>query len=197
LRQVLDALVVLEGQVEMAVVVPWNAAYGPGAATVIGPREKLVVIRPIADEPSDSIMLFYLNLVSTRLGLSPAQLSSEFRQVLVRCMFWSGGIPRTYLQLLADAGSYARLLRGEDWAQVQDIERAVADQRDSFRRLMLPGDAAALLAVDGTDGRELDLRTKLRLLAHGMLIEQTQNGNPVLRPHPMMRKLIALGSAVA
>ena len=195
-RQVLDALAVIENDAGLAVVVPWNAAYGPTAQSVIGPRERLVVIRPVEVEGRGSPGTRFLRqLAASRLALPPdTSVPSEFDEVLAQCAVWSEGIPRTFLQLLADAASYARVLRSGDWPLVEDVARAVAEQRDSFRRLMLPGDEAALRTVDGTDGREMELGTKLRLLSHGMLLEHLHQGAPILRPHPIVRQLLQGGA---
>ena len=50
---------------------------------------------------------------------------------------------------------------------------------------MLPGDADAALAAAGTDGRELELNRKIRLMAHGILLESAIHRVPVLELHPL------------
>ena len=110
---------------------------------------------------------------------------------------WSGGIPRTFLQLLADAGTYARLRRDASWPEPTDLADAVADQEDSVRRVLLPGDTQAILAAEGTDGRELDLGRKVRLMAHGVLLERLRNRRPTLEVHPLARAAVQEGRRAA
>jgi hypothetical protein len=98
----------------------------------------------------------------------------------------SGGIPRVFLQLSADAGTYARVKRGATWPDDSDLSDAIVDQQDSFRRALLPGDTQAIMAVDGTDGRELDLERRVRLLAQGILLERIRDGRVSVEIHPLV-----------
>ncbi|HET7499464.1 MAG TPA: hypothetical protein VFK02_00615 [Kofleriaceae bacterium] len=98
----------------------------------------------------------------------------------------SGGIPRIFLQLVADAGTYARVSRGAAWPDASDLDAATFDQRDSFRRALLPGDTDAILAAVGTDGREIDLDRRVRLLAQGILLERVRDGKLSLELHPLV-----------
>jgi hypothetical protein len=97
----------------------------------------------------------------------------------------SGGLPRTFLQLVADAGTYARAKRDAAWPDDSDLQDAVADQEGSFRRALLPGDTQAILAAAGTDGRELELERKVRLLAQGILLERVRRDDTVLEIHSL------------
>jgi len=95
-----------------------------------------------------------------------------------------------FLQLMADAATYARLRRGGDWPIVEDLNDACADQADTLRRLLLPGDAAAIRQAAQTDGRELGLERKVRLMAHGILLERMRNRRPELEIHPLARAAV-------
>lgn len=185
-------------RIEVVVVVPWHAAYGPGAETVIAPGEKLVIVPPVEVEGMSgpegveflrNVVVRRLKLDGTALAQAPAHFSDP-RGVLDQCALWSGGIPRSFLQLLADAASYARVTDGEDWPGPTHVAQAVADQRESFRRLLTPGDDVALTEVDGTDGRNMSLDQKLRMLSHGVLLERREDNQPVMRPHPIVRLLL-------
>jgi hypothetical protein len=110
---------------------------------------------------------------------------------------WSGGLPRVFLQLLADAGSYAKLRRSDPWPIVEDLNDARADQIDSFRRLLLPGDVDAIRGAAGTNGSELELDRKIRLMAHGILLERLRNGARVLDVHPLSQAAFDTGGAHA
>lgn len=197
---VFDALQRLQSRrgVEIVVVVPWHAAYGPGAETVIVPGEKLVVVPPVEVEGTTGpagveflrdVAVRRLKLDETALARAPAHFG-EPQGILDQCARWSGGVPRSFLQLLADAASYARVTDGEDWPGPDHVAQAVADQRESFRRLLTPGDDAALTEVDGTDGRNMSLDQKLRMLSHGVLLERREDSQPVMRPHPIVRLLL-------
>lgn len=101
----------------------------------------------------------------------------------------SGGLPRTLLQLVADAETYART-RGRSEMNADDLASAVADQQESFRRLLLPGDTEAIRSTEGTDGRELDLEQRVRLMSHGLLLERWRDGQPFIEAHPLVRRAI-------
>jgi hypothetical protein len=197
-RRVFDALEELHSEVELVVVVPWHAAYGPGAETVIIPGEKLVVVPPVEVEgPEGAAGLEFLrHVAASRLQLDEATLAKAPPGFMApggeldTCARFSGGVPRSFLQLLADAASYARVIDGEDWPAAAHVAQAVADQRESFRRLLTPGDDLELQRVDGQDGRNMALEQKLRLLAHGVLLERRENGQPVMRPHPIVKSLL-------
>ncbi|MBN1207418.1 MAG: hypothetical protein JXB05_21250 [Myxococcaceae bacterium] len=197
-RSTFDALEGLHSEVELVVVVPWHAAYGPSAETVIAAGEKLVVLPPVEVEgPEGAAGLEFLRHVATkRLELDAATLAKAPPSFMARggeldtCARLSGGVPRSFLQLLADAASYARVTDGEDWPAASHVAQAVADQRESFRRLLTPGDDLALQMVDGKDGRNMALDQKLRLLSHGVLLERRENGVPIMRPHPIVKTLL-------
>lgn len=209
-REVFDALAALPDEASVVVVVPWHAAYGPRADSLVRPGEKLFALRPILVDRKEGApgRAFMARLLERRLGLSPGVFSSlpylqqepaeqaeeappsEMRDLVDRAAEWSGGIPRIFLQLMVDAGTYARLNRDAAWPSMSDLNDAVKDMIDSFRRVLLPGDTHALATVDGTDGREMDLERKLRLLAHGALLERDEGERTTLRLHPLVRPLV-------
>lgn len=195
-RAIFDALAPLSAEAELVVVVPWHAAYGPSAETVIGPGEKLFVIPLIDVEGDDGArgIAFFKRLTDKRLEIRPPMFVPDaFAQpdgVLDACAKACGGIPRTFLQILADAAAHARITDGLSWPEEAHLAMAVNEQRDSFRRLLQPGDDRAIRLVDGTDGREMALDQKLRLLSHGLILERLENGEPVMRPHPIVRSLL-------
>lgn len=180
---------------DFVVVVPWHAAYGPDAQQVMHPNEKFIAMRPLPD--TDETAEFFAQVLGARLGLSAAdsrlhmlESRGTWSGVVRAAALLSGGIPRTLLQLMADAGSRAQTSRGEPWPTPEDLNEAAQDQTDSLRRLLLPGDVAAIRGIDGSDGRELDLSRKLRLLNHGLVLESVENGRATLRAHPLLRPLL-------
>lgn len=180
--ELFEALGSLPEAVEIVTVIPWHVAFGPNAAQVVRPGEHLVTARGLAlDERSH---LFFHDLLHRRIG----DLSTDFGEVVYNAAEMSGGLPRMFLQLVADAATYVNLGRreGSGWPSQAHLDRAAADMTESLRRMLLPGDREALRKVDGTDGTELDPARKVRLMAHGLLLERTEGRNRVLRPHPLL-----------
>jgi hypothetical protein len=213
-----DALGALPEEVDLVVVVPWHAAFGPRPDAVVRAGEKFTALRaPEVDgDAGEPGRRFLMDLLIARLGINPesfdpaaivavasgsledARAKAQARRDLVTdAARWSGGIPRTFLQVLADAGTYARLRRNASWPEPVDLADAIADQEDSVRRLLLPGDTQAILAAEGTDGRELDLGRKVRLMAHGVLLERLRNRRPTLDVHPLARAAVGQGGGDA
>lgn len=189
-----DALASVREEVELVVVIPWYAAFGPQAETVIRAGERFVAVRALeVDGPSgQSGRAFLRKVLAQRLNLDHA-LDEAAGRVMDEAIRWSGGMPRTFLQLMADAGTYARLRRKEPWPSESDMTDACADHVDSVARWFLPGDDAAVHAAVGTPGRELDLERKVRLMAHGILLERLRDGGPVLELHPLAKLALERG----
>ncbi|MBI5368740.1 MAG: ATP-binding protein [Planctomycetes bacterium] len=203
---VADALGHIAPEVDLIVVIPWYVAYGQRTGEVLRPDEKLFAIHPVVvtgelGVPGRRFLQRLLGrhfaaaggiagLLETILDKpSPDPGVVELRGVFNRAIDMSGGIPRTYLQLIVDATMRAKF-RSHDQPRTDDLDDAVADQRDSFRRLLSAGDEVALRDADGTDGRDLEWQQKIRLLNHGMLIESQEAGKPVLHIHPIIRDLL-------
>ena len=212
--ELFDALGDLPDHVEQVVVVPWHATYGPHSETVIRPGEHWMILRPDPAEGVDGepTRAFLRDVVARRLSLdaallapgpSAARVAAEaggydvppagFPALVAKAAVWSAGIPRIFLQLLADAGTNARLRGADHWPSEEDFADAVSDLEDSFRRALLPGDTEASLAAEGTDGRELDLDRKIRLLARGLLLERRDGKRIVLAIHPLARRTFEEG----
>lgn len=185
--ELFDALSALAEDVELVAVIPWHAAFGPHAEAVIRAGERFVSARALeveGDRGADG-RAFMKAVLLRRLQLPDEALDAEKSAVVGQAAAVSGGIPRIFLQLMADAASYARLRRAESWPILDDLHDAMTDQVDTFRRLLLPGDSDAARAAAGTDGRELDLSRKIRLMAHGILLERVRERAPVLELHPL------------
>lgn len=216
--ELFDALNDLPEQVEQVVVLPWHATYGPHAETVIRPGEHWMIMRPDPAEGAEGerTRAFLVDLFAHRLSLDVALLAQGpsaarvvaeavggdhppvgFAALVDQAAVWSAGIPRIFLQLLADAGTNARLRGEHAWPGTEDLNDAVSDLEDSFRRALLPGDTEASLAAEGTDGRELDLDRRIRLLARGLLLERRDGRRIVLAIHPLARRALGEGRAHA
>lgn len=216
--ELFDALAALPEDVELVAVIPWHAAFGPRAETVIRAGERFVSARAleVEGERGREGREFLKSVVLRRLllpdeSLDPNSVVQAFsrsldeeralvaakRDLVADAAIASGGIPRIFLQLMADAASYANLRRVGDWPIVEDLTDARTDQVDTFRRLLLPGDADAARAAAGSDGRELDLGRKVRLMAHGILLERLRERVPVLELHPLAQLAIEQGGSRA
>jgi AAA ATPase domain len=187
----------LPNQASIVAVIPWHATFGMRGDALIRPGEWFLPLRAL--DAGNQGREFLLAILARRLqaGAEPAiadwgalGLPESARKIALNAVGWSGGIPRTFLQVMADAGTYSLLRGHEGWPEEQDLENAVADLQDSFRRLLQPGDTAAIRAAAGTDGRELELPRKVRLMAHGILLERVRDRRPFLEIHPLARRSI-------
>jgi hypothetical protein len=214
-----EALASIRDEVELVVVIPWHATFGPQAETVVRAGERFVAVRAldVAGPTGDPGRAFLRRVLAQRLhwneeeefdpnavvgaagpSLDAARARVAARRNLVNdAILWSGGLPRVFLQLLADAGSYAKLRRSDPWPIVEDLNDACADQVDSFRRLLLPGDVDGIRGAAGTNGSELDLERKVRLMAHGILLERLRDGARVLDVHPLAQAAFDAGGTHA
>jgi len=172
-RELLDALGELAPSADVVAVLPWYAAYGPGAGRVMGDHERVVALRPVEPARARGFLGQMLALRNPFLAIL------EYVDESVRL---SGGVPRTFLQLVADTSVYG-------WG-ASGLTRAVREQQESIRRALLPGDAAAIKAATGTDGREIELDRRIRLLASGLLLERAAEGAVVVQPHPLLQGLL-------
>jgi hypothetical protein len=194
-REIFDVLSQLPESVDLVVVIPWHAAFGGGTESVLRAGERLHRVAALDTHGKEGLdtARFLERVLARRLCAGddvPAQLSP----LLGVAFQASGGIPRVYLQLIADAGTYARVKRAAAWPEDSDLRDAIADQQDSFRRALLPGDTDAIQRTAGTDGRELDLERRIRLLAQGILLERVRDGAVILEVHPLAAPAIGQSS---
>lgn len=179
-------------EAHFVVVVPWFATYGALSQGVIHPSEKVAHLRPVTVEGDGAVAgkKFLATLLLRRLpivGNYPPSLA----KVINAAATMSGGVPRTFLQLMADAASRADFERGEAWPDLDDLREGAEDVMDSYRRLLQQGDVDALIAAENTGGTEMELDRKLRLLTHGILLEVEQGRQVKMRMHPLVRQLVA------
>ena len=187
----------------VAVVSPRNAVFGSGFETVLCPEGRWHCMRSLDLEASmggGTADVFLRELITRRLprGAMPPAMTLLLSYAARK----SGGIPRTFLQLVAAAGTLARLQRGASWPDVSDMQVAISSQESSFQRALLPGDAAAILAAVGTAGNRLEIaggtamsrleiERRERLLAQGILLERIRDKTSVLEVHPLAASAIS------
>jgi hypothetical protein len=209
--EVFDALAALPDNVDIVSVIPWHVAFGPHAAEpLVRAGERFVSVRApeVEAEAGEAGRAFLRGVLARRLelpegmfdpGLSPARVAANHLQADIptemaahteQAAVLSGGVPRTFLQIVADAGTYARLRRSAGWSDATDLADAIADQQDSLRRILLPGDKALLQRFHGSDGLEMEVHAKVRLLAHGLMLEREEGRRVVLRMHPLVAPIV-------
>lgn len=208
--ELFEALTGLPDHVEQVVVVPWHVTYGPLSETVIRSGEHWLFLHPKRAEGEGEVPVraFLREILARRLGLDAAWLDParttaatgvpkappvEFAAVVEQAITLSGGIPRTFLQIMVDAGTTGRLRHGEAWPHENDLADAIAELEDGFRRALLPGDTRASFLAEGTDGRELELDRKVRLLSRGVLLERRDGKRAVMEIHPLARRPLGEG----
>jgi hypothetical protein len=103
----------------------------------------------------------------------------------------SGGLPRSFLQVVQAAGSYAAL-NGRDLPTEPDLTAAAHDQAESLARLLEKGDVERLREADGKSEREIPTEHRVRLLMQGLLLEyKTSQQGVVVHPAPLLQHLLA------
>jgi len=181
-----DVLRSLPESIDVVVVIPWHLSFGPRPEVMVRGGEKIFWLRAweVAGDAGEAGRKALAEILVRKLGIDTSELAPH-RELIKEAAEQSGGAPRTFLQLIADAGTYARLRGRDDWFTREDFEDAVRDQHDSYRRLLLPGDREAIMHAELTDGVEMELPRKIRLMAHGFLLELIRDGKPMLVIHPL------------
>jgi hypothetical protein len=191
-RRTLANLERLSDEARVVVVVPMELTTGPAAAALhgydlmpVGP----VVVNKSVDASWEPGFKFLFEIAARRLGVPPDAIGKTLGNTTVvamrRCIFWSGGLVRTFLQLLQKAALYAamRWLAAPD---LEDIEHAVSDQTSFLLRLLKEGDTDALRAAHGTSGVEVEIERRVRFLAHGLLLEYRTSAGPIVHIAPLL-----------
>lgn len=184
--QIFAAFADLPDEAELVMTIPWHAAFSGGTESIVRSGEHLHRITALEVDGAAGLATsrFLASVVARRLVGSDV-LPPDLDPLLGIAFQRSGGLPRVFLQLIADAGTYARVTRAAPWPDRSDLAQAIRDQEDSFRRALLPGDTAAIREIVGTDGRELGLERRVRLLAQGILLERVRDGTMRVEVHPL------------
>ncbi|WP_309890201.1 hypothetical protein [Archangium sp.] len=178
----------LKDEVELAFVVPPSLVIGPENIDLLT-ELRVFPIRPVPVlEEGGSRWKegrqFLADIFSRRMGkdVDPQALAPLLETAAIS----SGGLPRTFLQLMRDAGGYAAVANRELPTR-EDLDNAMRDQADSLRRLLRDGDMRAMQEADGSDGLEIAIDRRIRLLTHGLLLENEVDGKIIVRMHPLLR----------
>ncbi len=173
---------------------PWHSIYGRPEDGVLRPGEQWMILQPSSGE---SARHFMKKILEKRLKLPEGSLeggtafpgAAEFPPVVEEAVALSGGNPRFFLQLLADAANYAQRQERE-WPLREDLALAADDLSSDFRRSLRPGDVQALAEVQGTDGLQMPLDRKVRLSGRGLVYEQGSGNRIQMVLHPLVRPFL-------
>lgn len=202
-RRTLANLERLRGEARVVVVVPTGLATGPSAAAL--QDYHVMLIGPVVvSETVDLLMSkgtegdqFLFEIAARRLGVRPENIGRESwdtTAVAMRlCIVLSGGLIRTFLQLLQKAALYAAM-RGRAAPDVQDVRRTAHDQTGFLLRLLKEGDVESLRAAHGTSGVEIEIDRRVRFLANGILLEYRTSAGPVVYVAPLLADAILKAS---
>jgi hypothetical protein len=115
--------------------------------------------------------------------------TEEYRSIAFRAAEKSGGLVRTFCEILADAASYAAI-GGSAGPTAESLTDAIRDRADNLRRLLQDGDAEALSLAAGSDGLEIEIARRVRFLSQGLLLEYADGEDTIVRPHPLLDRVI-------
>lgn len=185
-------------EAKTVVVIPIEVSVGPAAHILseyrlvsIGPVPVVEALNPEWAEAHRQLF----RLVGRRLGVPDhliGRADTELVAAMRRAIVASGGLVRTYLQLLQTAALHA-ILRGANVPGVEDVRRAEADQTAFLLRLLKEGDAEALRAAHGTPGLEVETTRKIRFLANALLLEYATPQGAVLHVTPLLIDALKVG----
>lgn len=194
-RQVVRALLDLREDTRIVVVAPFALAIGQGAYEIVSSVNRILPLRAISVRPDQGDRAvqgraFLAEIVRARLSLP--SLPGELLPVLDRAAEASGGVIRSFLQLVRSAASYAALSERET-LQREDLDAAMRDHAESLTRLLVAGDIQALRDADGTTGVEVPEERRLRLLMHGLLLEYAADSGVIVHPAPLLDPTLGRG----
>jgi hypothetical protein len=177
----------LKDEIELAFVVPPSLVIGPANAELLS-ELRVFPIRPVpVIEQQGSHWKegrqFLADIFHRRMGEDTNV--EALAPLLETAAISSGGLPRTFLQLMRDAGGYATVANRELPTR-EDLDNAMRDQTDSLRRLLRDGDMQVMKAADGSDGLEIPIERRVRLLSHGILLENEVADRVIVKMHPLL-----------
>jgi hypothetical protein len=187
-RMAVRTLLSLKDEVELAFVVPPSLVIGPENVELLS-ELRVFPIRPVPVLEERGARWkegrqFLADIFSRRMGKDVR--TEALAPLLETAAISSGGLPRTFLQLMRDAGGYAAVANRE-FPTRDDLDNAMRDQADSLRRLLRDGDMRAMQEADGSDGLEIAIDRRIRLLTHGLLLENEVDDKVIVRMHPLLR----------
>jgi len=187
-RQAIRSLLTLREAAELVVVTPLDLVTGPEGYELLT-ELRAFPVRPVPvfrDTETDwqAGRAFLKEVFRRRMGLSV--LDADLERPLTLAAVASNGLPRTFLQILRSAGGYAAIANRE-LPSDEDVYAAIQDQKESLQRILRDGDLAILARENGSDGLEIPIDRRIRLLAHGLLLEYEERGKIVVRMNRLLQ----------
>lgn len=188
----------LRGEASVVVVVPTSISTGPAAAALHDYEVRSVGAVNVDEDldPSRDGSTFLFDIAARRLGV--ARVGGGGRgdttaYATRECVKLSGGLIRTFLQLLQKAALYATM-RGDATPSLAEVAHAARDQSAFLLRLLKEGDRAALVGAHETFLDDVESERRIRFLANGLLLEYRTATGPIIRIAPLLREEL-LGEA--
>jgi hypothetical protein len=187
-RPAVRALLSLKDEMELVLVVPPSLVTGPENVELLNelrvfPVRPVPVLEEVGSRWKEGRQ-FLADIFKRRMGEDPR--TEALAPLVETASIASGGLPRNFLQLMRDAGGYAAVANRELPTR-EDLDSAMRDQADSLRRLLRDGDMRVMQEADGTDGLEVPIERRIRLLTHGLLLEYEVGDKVLVRMHPLLR----------
>jgi hypothetical protein len=194
--RVVRALLDIREEARLVFVVPFPLAIGSGAHELVSSVDRIFFLRAIPVRRDQGLLgeqgrAFFQDIIAIRLSI--AIMLRPFLSVVDRAAEMSGGIVRSFLQLVRAAAANAALAEREMPTE-EDLDAAMVDHAESLARLLVDGDIEALRSADGTSGVEVPEERRLRLLMHGLLLEYKTQAGVVVHPAPLLAGLLQTGA---
>jgi hypothetical protein len=187
-RSLAEAVRPLASAVALAVVVAPSAVTGPEARQTLD-TYRLIPVGPaplVLELPGTAAVeawKFLSAIATQRLGLQA--WPENIDRYAYKAALCSGGLARSFLQFLQDAAAFSlmaqhrRIMRG-------DMRLTYRQNHERAMRLLRDGDLPALERCKNTNGVDLPLDTRRRLLDLGLLLEFDSDGKTIALPHPIL-----------
>jgi len=183
-RMVLHKLLEVAHKVDLVVVVGPELTNGTASFEVLD-KYRLFPLQSVRTDSGSDGLRWLRNIALHRVGESKLP-SRKVGRLISTAAELSGGLPRRFLALLADAAKYS----DRPDPGVRQLTPAADDQALSLRQSLVDGDRAVLNAADGTNGLEVPEDRKTRLLNQGMLLEYPDGKDVKVHPHPLLRRYL-------
>lgn len=190
---VVGALLEVRHETPIVFVAPYPLVVGSGAHDLVASIDRFFFVRAVPvrrdqGERGEKGRAFLKEIVRVRLGL-PA-LPDDLAGLLDQAAEASGGVPRSFLQLVRAASQHAAL-EDRDTLTEDDLRTGMREHTENLERELIDGDIDQLRMADGTSGVEVPEERRLRLLIHGLLLEYKEQEATVVHPAPLLQRVLA------
>lgn len=189
---VVRALLEVRHEARVVFVAPYPLVVGSGAHELVATLDKFFFVRAVPVRPDQGQhgadgRAFLREIVRVRLALPT--LPDDLAALLDRAAEASGGVPRSFLQIVRAASQHAAL-EERNVLTSEDVQTAMLQHAENLERELVDGDVDQLRAADGTSGVEVPEARRLRLLIHGLLLEYRTDNTTVVHPAPLLQGVL-------